>query len=65
MPDLEQTAAEIEQRGAHALVVKMDAFDYRQVEAAIDKTVSHSGQIDILVNNVGGSRKWTKAGWDS
>jgi citronellol/citronellal dehydrogenase len=44
-------AAEIEQLGGKALPVVVDVRDEAQVEAAIDKTISTFGGIDILINN--------------
>ena len=44
-------AAEIEQLGGKALPVAVDVRDEAQVEAAIDKTISTFGGIDILINN--------------
>jgi len=44
-------AAEIEQLGGKALPVVVDVRDEAQVEAAINKTISTFGGIDILINN--------------
>ena len=53
---LEVTATKIrEATGRDVIVVPTDATDPAQVQALIDKTVEHYGQLDILVNNAGKS----------
>ena len=51
--DLEATAAEVERRGARALVVPTDVADPAQVEALMRETVGALGRLDIVVNNSG------------
>lgn len=53
LPDLEETAAGIEARGRHALVVAGDIRDLS--EHLADRAMERFGRIDIWVNNVGGS----------
>ena len=62
IPDLEQTAREVESLGRRALVVEMDSYKYDTVEAVISKAVEHFGRVDVLVNNAGGSRN-VADGW--
>ncbi|MDZ4728358.1 MAG: NAD(P)-dependent oxidoreductase [Xanthomonadales bacterium] len=54
-PRLEGTihtaVAEINAAGGHGLAIGMDVREDDQVDAAIDKAVTHFGGIDILVNN--------------
>jgi 7-alpha-hydroxysteroid dehydrogenase len=52
---LEDTAAQIRQRGRRALVVACDVLDEQQRQALVEQTIGHFGRLDILVNNVGGS----------
>jgi 7-alpha-hydroxysteroid dehydrogenase len=52
---LEHTAEQITKRGRRALVVACDVLDAQQRQALVDQTIEHFGQLDILVNNVGGS----------
>ena len=52
--EIEQTAAEIRQRGRKALAIPTDVRDKEQVDAAVRKTVEEFGKIDILLNNAGG-----------
>ncbi len=52
--DLEAAAAEIENSGAQALPVPTDVTLSAQADALVSKTIEAYGQIDILVNNVGG-----------
>jgi citronellol/citronellal dehydrogenase len=44
-------AAEIEREGGSALPIACDIRDAEQIEAAVSRTVSHFGGIDICVNN--------------
>ncbi len=54
-PKLEGTiytaAEEMEAAGGQALALELDIRDEEQVAAAIEKTVSHFGGLDVLVNN--------------
>lgn len=52
--ELESVVGEVETIGSHGLAVQTDALQRSQVEAAVAATVAEYGQIDILVNNVGG-----------
>ncbi|MBV9843352.1 MAG: glucose 1-dehydrogenase [Sphingomonadaceae bacterium] len=62
LPDLEQTAREVEAKGRRALVVEMDSYKYDTVQAVITRAVDHFGKLDVLVNNAGGSRN-VPDGW--
>jgi NAD(P)-dependent dehydrogenase (short-subunit alcohol dehydrogenase family) len=53
LPDLEETAAGIEQRGRRALVVAGDIRDLSDTIA--ERTLAEFGRLDVWVNNVGGS----------
>jgi NAD(P)-dependent dehydrogenase (short-subunit alcohol dehydrogenase family) len=50
----EELASDIEAMGRRALLLQMDVLKLDEVHAAIERTVSDLGGIDILVNNVGG-----------
>lgn len=62
MKDLNAVATEVEARGARALVLHMDAYDYDEVEGIVDETSREFGRLDVLVNNAGGSRN-VEGGW--
>ena len=51
--DLDATAHQVEELGRRALAVATDVSDYAQVEALIERTASHLGRLDIVVNNSG------------
>jgi len=66
---LDKTASAITGRGGDALAVPGDLTEEAAAAALIDATVAHFGRVDILVNNVGGSRNakiWEMkaADWD-
>ncbi|WP_157221094.1 SDR family NAD(P)-dependent oxidoreductase [Flavisphingomonas formosensis] len=44
---------EIQKAGGEALYIHCDVTDYAQLEQAIDRSATHFGGIDTLVNNVG------------
>lgn len=48
---LEETAAEIEERGRRALPLKLDLLDRSTLDTAVDATLSEWGRIDVLYNN--------------
>lgn len=59
--DIDPAAAEsvaemVRAKGRRALVVAADLMDRDAARAAIDRTLKELGAIDILVNNVGGTR---------
>src|SRR6201996_1729321 len=43
----------IESAGGHAVAIQADATDPKAVQAAVEKTVSTLGKLDVLVNNAG------------
>lgn len=53
---LEQTAQEARALGAEILAVQADMTNTADVEHLVDETIRTFGGVDILVNNVGGSR---------
>lgn len=52
----EQVVAKIESGGGHALAVRADVTDPRQLRGLFDAAEESFGGLDILVNNVGVSR---------
>lgn len=54
---LEEAAGEMRAKGAEVLAQTADVARSDQVEALVKATLERYGRIDVLVNNVGGSRK--------
>ena len=54
--DLQRAAGEISARGAEVLALQVDVTSADGVEQVVRETAARFGRIDILVNNVGGSR---------
>ena len=54
--DLQATTQEVAALGAEALPIQADMTQTEDVERMIEETAAKFGGIDILVNNVGGSR---------
>lgn len=52
-PALDETEAEIRAAGGQAISVAVDVADYAACEAAVARTVSEFGRIDVVVNNAG------------
>ena len=50
---IQETVEAIHATGHRALAVPTDVTDSSQVNALVDRTVSHFGRIDILINNAG------------
>lgn len=48
-----QVVKEIESKGGKAIAIQADAADAKAVKAAVEKTVSTFGGLDVLVNNAG------------
>src|SRR2546430_2518228 len=53
MVHTEETVAEIRGMGRRALAVRCDVTDRGAVDAAVARTVSELGSVDILINNAG------------
>ncbi|MDO8624629.1 MAG: SDR family NAD(P)-dependent oxidoreductase, partial [Candidatus Diapherotrites archaeon] len=53
LSELNQTAKEVEKRGAHTLVVKTDVRSVSDCTNLVKKTLERFSRIDILVNNAG------------
>mgnify|MGYP000253550818 FL=1 len=54
--DLERTRREVQALGADVLAVQTDLVQPGEPERLVQLTLERFGQIDVLVNNVGGSR---------
>src|SRR4029077_5035113 len=68
--NLERVAESGGAHGGHALAVPTDIRDPAACQALIDRSIDEFGQIDILVNNGGGSRMyrledWTLDAWEN
>lgn len=69
--ELERAAASLrEESGGICVAVPTDVKDEEQVVGLVERTVEEFGQIDILINNAGGSRmgplaKLATRAWDS
>jgi 3-oxoacyl-[acyl-carrier protein] reductase len=55
-----ETLAELETRGARAVLLPGDLTDEKQAEAAVDAFIQQVGRLDILVNNAGSPVKTTR-----
>ncbi len=53
--EIDQTAAQCEERGARALAVSCDVTRTEQLEELMAATEAELGRIDVLVNNAGGT----------
>jgi 3-oxoacyl-[acyl-carrier protein] reductase len=66
---LAEVVKEIEAKGGHAAVFRMDVSNEEEVKASIKAAISHFGKIEILVNNAGITRdtllmRMKRADWD-
>jgi len=53
---LEVTARQVKEEGGNAIVEVADLADEQAIAAVVDSCVAQTGRVDILVNNIGGSR---------
>jgi len=53
---LDQIAREVQSRGAEALALAVDVTSESDARRWVEETKSRFGQVDVLINNVGGSR---------
>jgi Short-chain dehydrogenases of various substrate specificities len=51
--DIEQTAADVRERGRRSLAVPCDVTKTEDLERLVAATVAEFGRIDVLVNNAG------------
>ena len=49
----QEVVREVEDLGRKCIFMSADVADYQSVNAAVEKTISHFGKIDVLVNNAG------------
>lgn len=64
-----EVAAEVEQLGRQAVIVKADVSSYQDCQSMVQSAVQEMGGLDILVNNAGMSKpslllKMTEEDWD-
>lgn len=57
LEQVETTAAEIEERGQKSLRVTSDVSDRASLQKVLDETVAAFGQVDILVNSAGRTKR--------
>ncbi len=53
LPDLENLAAGIREKGGQSLALPCDVLEIAQIEKTVGRVMNEWGQIDILVNNAG------------
>ncbi len=53
--DIEDTAREVRTRGRRALAVPTDVLESQDLEHLVEATLGEFGQLDVLVNNAGGT----------
>ena len=53
LPEIEQTSAEIQEKGRRSLAISTDVRKTAQVDAMVDATIAEFGKVDILVANAG------------
>ena len=50
---IDDAAAEVVALGRDAIAISTDVTDSTQVERLLTTTISHFGQVDVLINNAG------------
>lgn len=55
--NLTETVEQVEKLGRKVVPAQCDVTDYKQIRAAVDKTLDEFGTVDILVNNAGTIRR--------
>lgn len=66
----QSAAEELQKAGCQALAIQTDITHEDEVQAAVNQTMKHFGQVDILVNNAGknfyyDATTMTEADWDN
>jgi short-subunit dehydrogenase len=56
MDRLQSTAAQIQDAGGEAMIVRTDVSEPDQIQTLVDKALEAAGRIDLLVNNAGYGR---------
>ena len=54
---IDEAAGEVEELGGEALAISTDVADSAQVDRLIATTQDHFAQIDVMINNAGGTQK--------
>jgi len=62
---IDEAAAEVMALGRDAIAISTDVTDAAQVERLVTTTISHFGQVDVLINNAGAVQEnVSKPLWD-